>query len=266
MKTVSYQPSSITDISLIHAQYENHAFKPHYHLDYHIGLISHGQQIFNYKGSKHQIGPNFIQIMMPDQVHDSLTLVKQGFSTRIFSLSSDWFCKLSDEMQGKQFLPLLQHCVQDKWLYQQLMALHIQLYEPQAYQLATDSLPLEIFSQLLFRYSDVKQPSISCIGNHHIRQLRDYLMAHLAEKIHLSDLATLCQLSESQLLRQFKRKTGMTPYAWLARLRLEQALILLKAGNSSTDVSYQVGFYDQAHFVKAFTQAYGVSPSQVRRK
>jgi hypothetical protein len=66
MNTVCYQPSPIADISLIQAQYENHAFKPHYHLDYHIGLISHGQQVFNYKGSKHQIGPGFIQIMMPD--------------------------------------------------------------------------------------------------------------------------------------------------------------------------------------------------------
>jgi len=263
MNTVLYQASPITDISLIQAQYQDHSFKPHYHLDYHIGLVSHGQQIFNYKGNKHQIGPGFIQIMMPDQVHDSQTLVKQGFETRIFSLSSDWFCQLDDQIQGKEFLPVLQHCVHDKQLYQQLISLHDLLYQQNSFQLAIDSLPLEIFSLLLHRYSDVKQTKVSAIGVRQLGELRDYLMAHLAEKIHLSDLAKLCQLSESQLLRQFKRKTGMTPYAWLARLRLEQALQLLKGGGASTQVCFQVGFYDQAHFIKAFNRAYGLTPSQV---
>ncbi|MDF5425810.1 AraC family transcriptional regulator, partial [Vibrio parahaemolyticus] len=28
---------------------------------------------------------------------------------------------------------------------------------------------------------------------------------------------------------------------------------------------HQIGFYDQAHFSKAFKQTYGVSPSQVTR-
>jgi len=263
LNTVRYQPSPIADISLIQAEYENHAFKPHYHLDYHIGLISHGQQVFNYKGSKHHIGPGFIQVMMPDQVHDSQTLIKQAFSTRIFSLSNDWFCRLVDENKSNQFLPLLQYCVHDKQLYQQLISLHELLSHQQSFQLAADSIALDLFSQLLHRYSDIKQPQDHVIGVRQLRELRDYLMVHLADKIYLSDLAKLCQLSESQLLRQFKRKTGITPYAWLARLRLEKALQLLKAGSVSTQVCYQVGFYDQAHFIKAFNRAYGLTPSQV---
>ncbi|MDW2334989.1 AraC family transcriptional regulator, partial [Vibrio sp. 1069] len=32
-----------------------------------------------------------------------------------------------------------------------------------------------------------------------------------------------------------------------------------------TEVAHQIGFYDQAHFSKAFKQTYGVSPSQVSR-
>lgn len=260
MNNVRYQASPFTDIGLIEAQYNNHSFKPHYHLDYHIGLISHGQQIFNYKGNKHQVGPGFIQVMMPDQVHDSQTIVEQGFTTRIFSISSNWFSNLVAE---EQVLPLIQHCINDKLLYQQLMSLHCHLGEQKSAQLALDSFSLEVFSHLIQRYSDVELAPVYAIGAKHIYQLREYLMAHLAEKIHLSGLAKLCQLSESQLLRQFKRTMGITPYAWLARLRLEEALALLKAGQSSTQVSYQVGFYDQAHFVKAFIKAFGLTPSQV---
>ncbi len=38
---------------------------------------------------------------------------------------------------------------------------------------------------------------------------------------------------------------------------------LLKAGISGTEVAHQVGFYDQAHFSKAFKATYGVKPSQI---
>ncbi|MCG6508044.1 helix-turn-helix transcriptional regulator, partial [Vibrio parahaemolyticus] len=70
-------------------------------------------------------------------------------------------------------------------------------------------------------------------------------------------------LTPTQLQRHFKARTGMTPYAWLTRLRLEQGMKLVKAGLPGTDVAHQVGFYDQAHFTKAFKHTYGVSPSAV---
>lgn len=265
MNFVRYQPTAIDDVGLIHARYQDHAFKPHYHLDYHVGLIARGQQVFYSKGRKHQIGPGSIQIMMPDQVHDSQTLKEQGFATRIFSLSTDWLTALfRQQSRGVDELPVFNHCIEDDELYQQLMRLHDGLYEDQVSQLAKECMPLEYFSQLLLRHCDGKPLPVTKIGSQQLRLLRDYLMSHLAEKIHLKDLAQLCQLSEPQLLRHFKRATGMTPYAWLACLRLEHAKALLLAGKSSLQVAYEVGFYDQAHFIKAFRQAYGLTPSQIQ--
>jgi hypothetical protein len=55
----------IEGIDLIFAHYEDHSFKPHFHFDYHIGLVESGQQIFHSKGAKHHIGPGAIQLMMP---------------------------------------------------------------------------------------------------------------------------------------------------------------------------------------------------------
>ena len=88
-------------------------------------------------------------------------------------------------------------------------------------------------------------------------------MTHLADKITLDELAALCHLGRFQFLRQFKRTVGMTPHAWLLRMRLEQACSLLahRAGNL-TDIAQEVGFFDQSHFNRAFRQAFGVAPSQ----
>ncbi len=40
---------------------------------------------------------------------------------------------------------------------------------------------------------------------------------------------------------------------------------LLKTGTQGTEVAYQVGFYDQAHFSKAFKATFGLSPSLITR-
>lgn len=74
----------------------------------------------------------------------------------------------------------------------------------------------------------------------------------------------MCELTPSQFQRHFKASMGITPYAWLMRLRMEQALSLLLHGVNSINVAIQVGFYDQAHFVKAFKTTYGTTPSQVQ--
>ena len=263
MRKVDFLPGGNQNITLIRAKYDSFAFKAHYHLDYHVGLISDGNQLFNYKGTKHHVGPDYIQIMMPGEVHDGQTLKGQGFSTQIFSLSSDWFKNVLCDRQSDEEFPFLIHCVKDKELYHQLTFLHNQLQTANTCQLALDSYPIEVISELVERYGKVKTVRPSKIGTYQIRELRDYLMAHLADKIHLSQLAEICELTESKLLRYFKHTIGMTPYAWLYRLRLEQAMTLLRAGQASTEVGYQVGFYDQAHFIKAFKTGYGITPSQV---
>lgn len=94
------------------------------------------------------------------------------------------------------------------------------------------------------------------------QRVRDYCFAHLAEKITLDALADLCGLGRFAFLKQFKQTIGMTPHAWLVRLRLEHACSLLsRRPQAIASVAQAVGFYDQSHFNRAFRQAFGVAPS-----
>ena len=56
----------------------------------------------------------------------------------------------------------------------------------------------------------------------HRRRVLDYCQERLSEKIGLQDLAALCGLSRFQFLRRFAHSFGLTPHAWLVRLRLER--------------------------------------------
>ena len=63
-------------------------------------------------------------------------------------------------------------------------------------------------------------------------------------------------------MRRFAHSFGLTPHAWLVRLRLERACAALAgSGLSVAQVAAEVGFYDQSHFNRAFRVAYGAPPS-----
>ncbi|WP_399495670.1 AraC family ligand binding domain-containing protein, partial [Streptomyces sp. P9(2023)] len=53
MDTIRYYSTPHQAINLIEADYKKFAFQRHYHLDFHIGLITSGQQKFVYRGSQH---------------------------------------------------------------------------------------------------------------------------------------------------------------------------------------------------------------------
>ncbi|MEH6533791.1 MAG: AraC family transcriptional regulator [Photobacterium frigidiphilum] len=264
MNKVSHRKSNIDDINLIDAHYQSFSFKRHYHLDYHLGLITQGQQQYFFNGAKHVAGPGQMVIMPPDEIHDGQPKENTGYRVKVFSISPDWLTQQAEAVSGKDLFCFPQHKIADHQFFQQLTHLHTQLDNPLASQLAKDSLPIEYFSYLLTHYGKVTEHTATKLGTKDLRQLRDYFMTHLDQKISLNDLATLCDLSPSQLLRQFKKTTGITPYAWLARLRLEHAMALLRAGFNSTEVAYHVGFYDQAHFANTFKQTFGIAPSHIK--
>ena len=104
------------------------------------------------------------------------------------------------------------------------------------------------------------------LGDPQLRLLRDYLMATLDARHTLEDLGQVVGLTRFAFLRQFKQRTGITPYAWLKRLRLEQGKKLLADGQGISDVALAVGFFDQSHFHHGFRQAYGLTPAQFRQQ
>jgi uncharacterized HTH-type transcriptional regulator HI_1052 len=59
----------------------------------------------------------------------------------------------------------------------------------------------------------------------------------------------------------------MAPGKFLTQLRLQQAALLLnKTQKSVLVVALEVGYQSEAHFSKAFKTAYGMSPSQYRKR
>lgn len=71
-------------------------------------------------------------------------------------------------------------------------------------------------------------------------------------------------LSPRQLRRYFNHYIGTSPKALCQVVRFQHILNAKQPADSQEDhkLYFDVGFYDQAHFIKTFTKFYGVTPSK----
>lgn len=100
-----------------------------------------------------------------------------------------------------------------------------------------------------------------------LRQVLDFIQAHLANDIGLDDLAAITRLSTKHFARAFRQSTGMPPHRWLNSQRIERARELLAAGDLPlAEVALVCGFADQSHFTAAFRTATGATPGAFRRQ
>ena len=94
----------------------------------------------------------------------------------------------------------------------------------------------------------------------------EYLRLHLKRPITLQDLAEVAHMGSRQLSRIFMQRTGLPPMAYLRKLRMDRARVLLSTpALSIKQVAMEVGFDDPYHFSRVFHQAEGVSPLEYRR-
>ena len=84
------------------------------------------------------------------------------------------------------------------------------------------------------------------------------------ESFSVVELASLANMSRSQLHRKLKALTNISPNQIIRDMRLERGKQLLqkKAGNVS-EVAYMCGFSSTAYFSKCFKDHFGVSPGEV---
>ncbi|OAT75919.1 AraC family transcriptional regulator [Mangrovibacter phragmitis] len=78
----------------------------------------------------------------------------------------------------------------------------------------------------------------------------------------IDEWAAHCGMSVRTFSRRFKKETGITFSEWKQKMRLLDAVILLKNNHSVTQVALDLGYSSIASFTYAFRQMFGVPPSR----
>ncbi len=96
--------------------------------------------------------------------------------------------------------------------------------------------------------------------------LRGMLRVEVARRISLDELAKAAGVTAKHLCRLFQGHMGLSPMEYYRLLRLEFALMRMQdTGLSLKRISDLSGFSSSYHFSRAFSAAYGLPPSEVRK-
>ena len=83
----------------------------------------------------------------------------------------------------------------------------------------------------------------------------------------IESIAHRCATNSSKLKKVFKKVYKTTLYAYVQKLRLEEANMLLKEEQLSIgEIAKRVGYKHQGHFSKLFFKTYGVYPKELMKK
>jgi two-component system response regulator YesN len=98
-----------------------------------------------------------------------------------------------------------------------------------------------------------------------IRQVKEYIDAHLSEAVTLSHAAKHVYMSPSYLSRLFREHTNESFSEYVTRRKMEEARRLLDEGeNKVYEVAAAVGYTDPAYFGRVFRQYFNVTPTDYR--
>lgn len=100
-----------------------------------------------------------------------------------------------------------------------------------------------------------------------LAQIREYLLEHYMEKISLDELTRIFFVSKYHLVREYRKRFGITPGNDLTACRLSHAKSLLRSGAQSVEeIAGLCGFHSSAYFIRMFKRSENMTPLEYRRK
>lgn len=98
-----------------------------------------------------------------------------------------------------------------------------------------------------------------------VRRAAEYIEQHYAQMISVDQLSEHVGLSKYHLIRRFSASTGLTPGAYLTRVRTEKAMELLRGTSLSIEaIAARIGYSSGSYFIKAFRGLTGLTPGEFR--
>jgi AraC-like DNA-binding protein len=256
-------------IETIRAHFEGHAYDPHWHDSYLVGVTEQGVQQFNCRRQRHLSTPGRVFLLEPGEVHDGDAPAPEGFTYRTLYLDPQWLDRelrsLFEDTPEHSQLSFAATLADDPCLaiatanaFQSLHGQEMRIVR----QTALDTLLGSLTSHLRWRALLSPDPRMPLVAH----KAREYLHSHMSQDVGLDDLARITNVDRFRLTRAFKAAFGLAPHAYLIQLRLAKARRLLAAGQSPAEVAAALGFADQSHLGRWFQRAYRMTPADYRKR
>jgi AraC-like DNA-binding protein len=258
-----YRFEDLKGLELLSADYQNHAFLPHWHDALMVSAVVRGGQRIRYRSREFALTPGKIMFLGPQEIHDGETLAQGApWLFRVMYLDVGLIEEIStgliDRLSKRPAIQAEHH------LWSQFLEAHAVIRQSSnaLERAATLSLFLERVTEQSGLATALDRPLPS--RKLALERAREYIQVHFTDAIDLAELAAIARISRYHLLRSFRERYALTPHAYQTQLRVHHAKELLFQGMPAKDAAIESGFYDQAHMTTTLRRYVGATPGRLR--
>lgn len=245
---------------------------PHFHNDFELFVPFQGSGYCVFNGEHLELSPGDVFLFNPGEVH--------GFHTHEPPFS--WVCLQIHPSFFKPFIAPAERLLFDTNVLRDVLSPNqlsdlsslvfefgYQLLKDPPYGRTIQAIILAVLFHFLLSHvpnRGLSEKEFSRIKDRNARIMRaaTFVEAHFKEKIFISDLAKMENLSTSYLSTFFKKNFSQTFQDYVDSVRFSYARSLIHSDRRLVDISYEAGFSDPRYLVKSFLRHESCTPTEYR--
>src|SRR5262245_45624199 len=200
------------------AFFRGHAFSPHRHDTYGVGVTSVGVQAFSYRGSVRHSLPGHVFVLHPDERHDGRSGDGAGFGYHIAYIDP----ALIRAAAAAKTLPFVSEPVSRDARLRRAILDVVNRHNDPADELTTTG-NLVALADALAAAAGLTVSVATSLDTKAMERVRDLLLSQPDKRVSAAELERACGLSRWQLARQFRQAFGISPNRFQMLRRLDRA-------------------------------------------
>jgi len=249
-------------IQRLRAGFFGHAYDPHRHETYAVGVTERGFQAFRYRGADCVSSTGMTIVLHPDEVHDGHAVAADGFIYRMIYVDAALIGEALGGRAGSRALPFVPDAVgRDPGLAAAL---------GEAFEGFPDNLTSLAGAGIVAAVADrlgrrAGRFSASHPAQHYgtrLERARDMLDAASDLTVTAENLEAATGLDRYTLSRGFRARFGTSPHRYLVGRGLHRVKTAIAEGLPLAEAAAEAGFADQSHMTRHFKARFGLTPGR----
>lgn len=165
-------------------------------------------------------------------------------------------------MNGLQVMDQIKKNANFKTVFIVITAYDVFSYVQQALRLGAEDYLLKPVMYEQFCETMKRVLGYEYFDNPSFNSLLAYIDEHYMEELHCSECAEMFNMSQSNILRLYKKYLNCSFTDYINDVRIHKAIEMLERGDSIKDVSGSVGYNNLNYFYRIFKKKMGVTPKE----
>jgi AraC-like DNA-binding protein len=250
--------------SFVEAKYKEVSKTAYFHEDYSFIFIKNGVHTFENELKYYKLESDTIKIINPNKYHK---ILDSEFEYIHFMLPISYIKNMAKELYGGNIQCItFNQVIKDKKLNTFFLniknTLSLKDFNQEDFDEAVKYFTIEILRNHLYK---LIKNDINCTHSI-IADVKKYVYDNYDDNITLEDLEIHLYMNKFKIMREFKKRTKMSPiqYTYIIRTNIAKKLID-NTEYSLTEIAFICNFSDQSNMIKNFKKVFNYTPMKAKK-